>query len=180
MIEQLYYGDVPVPWTLSWSGEEQLYIGKCSITGKPAVMQESNRGEGKPLFGSPHMGRQRQCIVECRCDLCGKRLNKSTKVSLSHAAVRSHSYNGNDVLQVEPLLHKACAKRCLTLCPSLKRDIKNGTLNIYHVTKHDVQFAWLKPEAVREVQKIMCSEPVIGHAKVWIQKATRKTERWLA
>jgi len=141
-------------------------------------MQISERGAGKPIFGKPHMNRQRQCVYECRCDLCGKPIKSATKVSLSHARSVAHSYHGGDVLQVEPLLHKHCAAICIDLCPSLKADIKNDRLNIFHVTKHDVQIAWLKPESLSDVGT-NSPVPVLGHAKVWLQKYKRKPIKWL-
>jgi hypothetical protein len=79
------FGKSAVPWTVSWSAEETFSLGKCPVFGKLAIMQISDLGSGKPLFGKPHSNRQREAIGRCLCDLCGRPIKMATKVSLSHA-----------------------------------------------------------------------------------------------
>src|SRR3546814_9439139 len=87
------------------------------------------------------------------CDICGKSLKTSTKVSLSHARPYPHGAEGWAVLQVEPMMHRKCAAVAIQHCPSLKRDVENGTLMIRQVLRYRVQCAIMSPEYV-ESEKI--------------------------
>src|SRR3546814_19422909 len=85
----LQWGNVPVPNTASWTAEVGLSLGRCPYfadAGIPALIQPCAQGQGKPLFGTPHSNRQREAMARCLCDICGKSLKASTKVSLSHAS----------------------------------------------------------------------------------------------
>ena len=175
----LTYGDAPVPWTVLWSGEDTpLQIGECPYAGRRAIVQPvSLAGNGKPLFGKPHANRQRECIARDLCDLCGKPLKLRTKVSLSHARPQPHGAEGPAILQVEPLLHRECAEISMRHCPSLKRDIRNGTLAVRQVLRHRVQFAVM--------DEIYCESVAgqavraIGHAKVELLKWIDRDEAWI-
>jgi hypothetical protein len=179
----LTYGDTPVPFAASWSSEERTFVAPCRFAGgRPAICQDASPGEGKPLFGRPHFVRQRQVIAEGRCDLCGKPLRHSTKVSLSHARPVQHSARGFEILQVEPLLHKECAALSMRFCPSLKRDIAAGTLMVRQVLQHAVHFAISAPQYVCEYVPGYEAKPferVIAHAKVRLIKWKDRDEPWL-
>ena len=173
-MQQLSYGGVPVPWTVSWSAENTgFHIAPCRFAnGRPAICQAVARGEGKPRFGAPHMQRQRQAIAQGHCDLCGRPLHLKTKVSLSHARMRAGA-EGPCVMQVEPLLHKDCAAISVRHCPSLKRDLAGGTMFVRQVTRFRVQFALMSPVYVLEQTGVEIT--AVGHAKVellgWIDRA---------
>lgn len=145
MTRALQFGNIAVPWTVGWTGEESFHVGTCRFIRRPAICQVAAPGVGKPTFGKPHWERQRQCIAQCLCDLCGKPLKLATKVSLSHARPVAHGAEGLAIMQVEPLLHRACAAESMRLCPSLKRDIAAGTLMIRQVTSWRPQFSIMAP-----------------------------------
>lgn len=172
----LRFGNAAVPWTVSWSAEDTLFVGRCPQFKKRAICQSSAPGQGKPHFGKPHMDRQRAAIARCLCDLCGKPLKLSTKVSLSHARPISHSANGWEILQVEPLLHKACAAESMKFCPSLKRDIADGSLMIRQVTQWRAQAAVMSAEYTESVtgQRVTA----LGHAKSILHPDTRQFIKW--
>jgi len=172
------YGNMPVPITVLWSAEEPLHLAPCAHAGgKTAVCNGVAPGEGKPIFGKPHMQRHRQAIVDGLCDLCGKTLNQRTKVSLSHAREQPGA-DGLCVMQVEPLLHKACAAVSVRHCPSLKRDIKLGTLRVRQVNRYRVQLAQLTSAATFEFTG-QCQPGAIGHAKVELLAWKDRTAEWL-
>jgi hypothetical protein len=177
------WGNVAVPWTVSWSGEEQQFVGHCRFAGMLALRMPQAIGSGKPNFGKPHADRQRQCIVEQRCDLCGKPLRMSTKVSLSHARVNHKGAHGPCVMQVEPMVHKPCALICIEQCPSLKRDIANGTLMVRQVLKSRVQIAIMDLEYIHHyVPDYVAPAPgtkIAGHAKVELLRWFDRDEAWL-
>ncbi len=179
----LTFGKAPVPFTVSWTGEERFYVGPCAHTGgRRAICQAVAPGEGKPKFGAPHSQRQRQAIAEDLCDLCGRSLRNRTKVSLSHAAPRMNAAKAGDILQVEPLLHRECAARCVEHCPSLRRDIANGSLRIRRVSRHQAQFAIMGPEYVSHYvtgYEAMPDDRIIGHAKVHLLQWQDRDLRWL-
>lgn len=179
-VEQLYFGSVPVPYTAAWSGEEQhgmIYLGQCPYARRAAICQHWARGEGKPRFGSPHMERQRQVIALALCDLCGKPLKNRTKVSLSKARPQPHAARAMDVLQVEPLLHKECAAISMQHCPSLRADIRNGTVCVRQVFRHACQFALYSEQGTFEAtgeRKV-----AVSHAKVQLVTWRDRDADWL-
>lgn len=179
----LTFGNTPVPFTVSWTGEERFHVGPCEHAGgRLAICQAIAPGEGKPKFGSPHSQRQRKAIAEDLCDLCGRPLRNRTKVSLSHAAPRLNAARAGDILQVEPLLHRECAARCIEFCPSLRRDIAAGVLKIRRVARHQVQFAIMGPEYVAHYvpgYEARASDRIVGHAKVQLLQWTDRDLPWL-
>lgn len=174
----LIYGNAPVPNTTLWSGEQAIFLARDStVPGHTAICNNNAQGDGIPIFGKPHMQRQRQAIANGLCDLCGKPLKNRTKVSLSHARERIGA-EGLCIMQVEPLLHKTCAAISIQHCPSLKRDIRNGKLFVRMVTRYRVQFAQLTGAATEEFVKKRCPGAV-GHAKIELLAWTEKSAGWL-
>ena len=171
------FGATAVPWTVSWSGEEEFFLGPCPQFGRPAIRQVSAPGVGKPLFGKPHMDRQRSAMARCLCDLCGKPLKRATKVGLSHARPMPHGAEGWAVLQVEPLLHRACALESMRFCPSLKTQLADGTLRIRQVTRWRAQCAIMTETFTME----QVGKPVraLGHGKIELLKWIDRDLAWL-
>lgn len=179
----LMWGNVPVPWTVSWTAEEKQFVGPCRFAGgRMALRMPDCPGVGKPQFGKPHSDRQRQCIAEERCDLCGKPLRACTRVSLSHARVNEKGTRGPCVMQVEPMVHRDCALHCIAYCPSLRRDIDASTLAVRQVLKSEVQFAIMGPEYIQHYVPDYVAQPtdkIIGHAKVVLLHWRDRDEAWL-
>lgn len=176
------YGGVPVPYTVSWTGEAATFIGTCPFTGQRAICQAVAPGEGKPKFGAPHFQRQREAIARDLCDTCGRPLRNRTKVSLSHARPRLNGAAGPAILQVEPLLHRECAALSMRHCPSLKRDVRNGTLMVRQVRRHRVQVAIISPQHIHEyVPAYVASadDRILGHAKVELLTWADRDAAWL-
>lgn len=177
------WGNIEVPWTVSWTGEERQFVGPCRhADGMLALRMPEMSGVGKPNFGKPHWDRQRQCIAEERCDLCGKPLRFATKVSLSHARVNPTGANGPCVMQAEPMVHKPCALVCIEQCPSLKRDIAAGTLAVRQVLKSRVQFAIMGLEYIQHYvpdYEPVPGQKIVGHAKVELIRWIDRDEAWL-
>jgi len=176
----LHYGGVPVPYTVSWSAEhpkDMHYLGFCPYAKRRAIRQRHARGEGKPMFGAPHMDRQREVIAMQLCDLCAKPLKHRTKISLSQAQPEIHGATPGDILQVEPLLHKECAAISMQHCPSLKAQIADGRLHIRQVTRSACQFAiYSEPGTFEIVGERIQS---ICHAKVQLISWVDRDMAWL-
>lgn len=174
----LYFGAVPVPYTASWTAEQRIYVDRCKFAdNRLSICQESARGHGKPQFGTPHMIRQREVMALNLCDLCAKPLKNRTKVSLSHARSQIHAANTFDVLQVEPLLHRECAAISVRHCPALKRDIKEGRIEVRQVMRHLTQLAIYSEQGVFEAtgQRVQA----ISHAKVQLIQWVDRDADWL-
>ncbi len=177
MPTQLIYGSTPVPYTVSWTGEGQMFLGRCPHAKRDAICENANRGVGKPRFGAPHMMRQREAIAKRLCDLCGKSIRNSTKVSLSRARPQAHAAQFGDILQVEPLLHRKCAAICLEHCPSLKSQLADGSLIIRQVYGHACQFAIYSEQGTFEAVGVRRKS--VSHAKVHLQKYAERDLAWL-
>lgn len=179
MTALLRYGGVPVPYTAGWTAEEGLSFGNCPYSRRVALVQRQARGEGKPQFGKPHAVRQRQVIAMGLCDLCARSLKASTKVSLSHARVRYDGARRGEpaIMQVEPLLHRRCAAESVRFCPSLKRDVRDGSLIIRQVTAYEVQFAIM--DEVYCLQVAGEARTAVGHAKVVLKRWVDQDADWL-
>jgi hypothetical protein len=179
----LRFGNIPVPWTASWSDEEDFYVAPCRFAhGHLAICQKEAQGQGEPMFGKPHSQRQRQAIVEGLCDLCGLPLKGRTRVSLSHAMPRQNAATSMDVLQVEPLLHRRCAAISMQFCPALRRDVRAGTTEIRQVFCTRVQLAVMGPLYVSLYVRGYEAKPadrIIGHAKIQLVRAQLRDEAWL-
>lgn len=175
----IHFGSVPVPYSVLWTGEKRTQtVGICPVVKRKAMLDISDRGNGKPIFGTPHMVRQREVIFHDLCDLCAKSLKLRTKVSLSHAKPIASGAHGLCIMQVEPMVHKECAIVCVEHCPSLKRDIKAGTLMVRQVLKHRTQMALLSGAATEEFAGVR--EPgAVGHAKVELQRWKDRDLNWL-
>lgn len=130
------YGDLPVPWTVAWSAEDEFYVAECPWFKVPVICQKSAQGQGVPKFGQPHAMRQRQVIHQGLCDLCAKSLKDRTKVSLSCTfPLPIFEFP----VQGEPLLHRECASESFKHCPSLKRQAERGSLNISQVLRYQAR-----------------------------------------
>lgn len=175
--QQLYFGAVPVPYTVSWSTEKRMFIDRCPHAGRTAICQEERRGEGKPEFKNPHACRQREVIAKELCDLCARPLRLATKVSLSKARPRGNAATYGDVLQTEPLLHRECAAISMKHCPALRRDIRDGSLEIRQVFRHQVQFAVFDEEGTFELTGQR--RRAIFMAKVQLLKWRPRDTAWL-
>lgn len=178
----LTFGKTPVPYTVSWSEEQDQFVGPCPYAKMQALCAPSRPGIGQPSFGKPHGCRQREVIATGRCDLCGKPLANRTKVSLSHARPQPHGAQGWAVLQVEPMLHKECAAMSMQFCPSLRRDIRNDTLRVRQVFRSRVQFAIMSPDYIHHYVPAYIPKPldrIVGHAKIELLAWKDRDEAWL-
>lgn len=126
------YGDLPVPWTVMWSEEEDYHIADCPWFKGPAICQNDAQGNGVPRFGRPHTLRHRKAIALGLCDLCALPLRDATKVSLADP-FRFPGIDG--AVWLEPLLHRECAIVSLDHCPELQKKLKSDRLNIWQVLR---------------------------------------------
>lgn len=130
---------VDVPWVTSWTEEPVLGVRPCStVGGRPALVQASAAGLGKPIYSQNHLVRQRQTILRLLCPMCGEpttaddrwtqvaqrtsagRLRRDGKVRQLSKDIEDRAVV-IDAGSIAPL-HKACVDRSLRYCPHLKAD----------------------------------------------------------
>ena len=173
----LTYGAIAVPYTSGWEAEEGFSLARCTYFGRLAIGQRVGPGQGKPLFGKPHMQRQREAISLGLCDICGRPLKARTKVSLSHARPQPHGAEGWAILQVEPMMHRECAALAISQCPSLKRDVEHGTLRVRQVYRWRAQAAIMSEVFVESLTGER--RTALGHAKVELIEWADRDQEWL-
>ena len=129
---------VDVPWVTSWSAEAVSGAARCaSVGGRPALVQESRPGFGKPQYSRNHLVRQRLTVARMLCPMCGEPTapqDRWTTTAKAQAAGRLRTQRGVglpttvlddqvviDAGAIAPL-HRDCAKRSMAQCPHLRAD----------------------------------------------------------
>lgn len=130
---------VDVPWVTSWSVEEVVGVRACpTVDGRPALVQTSNAGFGKPEYSQNHLVRQRLTARNMLCPMCGEptqaddrwtQVARLTPAGLLRRAGKASGLPREiedrrvvlDAGSIAPL-HKACVDRSLMHCPHLKAD----------------------------------------------------------
>ncbi|MDB5358796.1 MAG: hypothetical protein JWO51_93 [Rhodospirillales bacterium] len=172
-------GGYPVPWTVSWSGEERFFIAPCRFAdGMIALCQDENPGVGRPMFAKPHSVRQRHAMARQLCDLCGKALQGHTKVSLSQESPRDVPTLGFVPLAVEPMMHRACAVTALNCCPNLRQQQLDGILRIRQVQACSLVAQLLNADATLKFAGVAAAGAV-GHMKLAITRYIDRGAAWL-
>lgn len=173
------YGDITVPYTASWTGEDRFEIRPCPYAeGRDALWQPHAPGMGKPMFATPHSVRQRQAMARQLCDICGRPLKNRTRVSMSQESPREVPGVGRVPLAVEPMVHRECGAEALRLCPSLKRQYANGRLRIRQVTACRLVAQGLTGEATMEFAGVY-KPGAIGYLKLLITGWIDRDADWL-
>lgn len=130
---------VDVPWVTSWSQEPIIGVRPCStVQGRPALVQVSNAGYGRPEYSRNHLVRQRQTVIRMLCPMCGEPTSvgdRWTQVAkfVSAGLLRRSGKAGDLPREIEDRrvlldagsiapLHRACVDRSLAHCPHLKAD----------------------------------------------------------
>lgn len=114
---------VSVPWTVSWTGEQQFDLApSLDFPGLTDLVQVQRPGAGSPVFAVQHVTRHRMGMVAQLCHVCGKPTPKRDRyifpiqsggfVTLADGASQ---FGGN-----VPPVHLACARRAQRLCPHLR------------------------------------------------------------
>jgi len=156
------YGNLPVPQPVMWSEEEEFWVGICPYFKLPAICQKEAQGQGVPRFGRPHAMRLRKLMFLGLCDICGKPLKNSTKVSLSHAPAAAKAN-----VQVEPLMHVECAKLSIQHCPALREQTKDNVvyrLTVRQVFRYRTKPLLAQPEDLARYVPDHIGPPLIGLA----------------
>lgn len=130
---------VDVPWVTSWTEEPIIGVRPCpTVGGRPALVQVSNAGYGKPQYSKNHLVRQRQTVLHMLCPMCGAptppedrwtQVARLTPAGLLRRAGKAAGLTRDvedrqvvlDAGSIAPL-HRRCVDRSLRYCPHLKSD----------------------------------------------------------
>lgn len=101
------------------------------LDGRLALWSSGAHGEGRPVLGKLHEGRQRECMLRRLCQVC------RTPIPHGGIAMGAHSWStmrGKRVpLYTEPPACLACAALALAHCPGLRRAREAGPLPVYRM-----------------------------------------------
>lgn len=112
----LTFGNLPVPWNASWTGEAFYEVRPCRwAEGKPAMWQPHNPGIGRPVFAKPHFVRQRRSVAKMLCTVCGNPTSSRDRWWFGHGEFIERHF-----MTTEAPVHLECAKLSLKLCPHLR------------------------------------------------------------
>lgn len=168
-----------VPWTTPWTGENSGFEVRNEhyLEGNWSLCQKSAPGEGTPIFGSAHYQRQRQAIVQGRCDVCGRMIQPGQAKVLLHPGNR---LKGTDeVGHVMAPSHRACARLAAETCPWALKEIEANRLTVIVAVQSRVALAFLDPEVVEAEVGKRFTFPVVGHAKLIVDKKLVRDVDWL-
>lgn len=105
-----------VPWNAMWSGEDRNEIRPCKYAGNDlALWSPFKPGKGKPVFAKPHHVRQRKCIAEMRCTVCGQRTPEDDRWWFPFGDFRDGWW-----VSTESPVHFACAELAMAKCPMIR------------------------------------------------------------
>lgn len=168
------YGNLPVPYPVVWSSEDEYWVARCPVVGRLAICQKESRGEGVPKFGQPNVMRQRRAICEGLCDLCGKPLKNATKILLANW----RPLGTDEPVCPEPMLHAECARESLQHCPALRAQVRQGTLRVLRVSRWDALIPPTDTENVHRFVPGWSGGPVVGLAGIKVLASKDITQQW--
>lgn len=154
---------LPVPYVNRWGKEElldRLSIEHDRRVGMAAVFYRDDDLD-EPDFTAQNMGRQRECIVDGLCQVCGRFVPWSRRFLVVAAlSVKTIKLGAQRVPVVtEPWLDQRCAEFALSLCPALIRRTRDEKLTLVPVTsKRDVKLGaergWIEGPLEAESKRI--------------------------
>lgn len=146
---------LPVPYVNAWGEEsvERASVAYDPLVGAPAVFF-ADHGE-VPDFTRQNPQRQRRCVVEGLCQVCGKPVPWSRRnLVIASLSVQWH-WVGNLRREVpvthEPWLCDRCCAVAVGWCPALIRRRREEQLEV------------VKVRSQKEVQLIVSSGAIDGH-----------------
>lgn len=178
-MKPLTYNGQIVPWTTPWTAEMTDHVVKREhiVQGALAICQRIAPGEGKPLFGTQHLQRQRQAIIQGRCDVCGGVIRPGQHRVLLHPGTPLKGTN--EVGHTMAPAHRECARQAALVCPWIIQKIEGGSLTVIVAKKTRILLATLDPEIVEAETGQLYELPVVGHAKLIVDKSVKRDAQWL-
>nr|BFD90985.1 hypothetical protein KitaXyl93_23450 [Kitasatospora sp. Xyl93] len=131
----------PVGWATLWeSGTRTLRI--VAGTG-PTLVCTCVPGCGRPLLGQVCPQRQRACMNERRCQLCGLRIKYRFRVVFVAGAPEGDGPG----FVIEAPLHCSCASYAIQVCPHLITGHRGGDLQVAEVQEYRLLEQRVRPRS---------------------------------
>lgn len=112
---------LPVPYAAAWSVEHWHAIRHDPLVDHVAVFTAGRPGRGRPLYGVMNEPRQRRCVMEGRCGVCGDLIDGPGWLP-EHPTLMSATaeIGGREVpVTTEPPCCHPCATWSATGCPGI-------------------------------------------------------------
>lgn len=124
---------VAPPYVTAWTGETGYVVRPLPWmrTMGGLYAREGQRGQGEPRWGVLSEERQRECVVERRCQVCRGKLRDGIGVNM--VTPLELRLLGRPTM-TEPLTCIACAKQALVRCPSVREQVSQGSALLAIVT----------------------------------------------
>jgi hypothetical protein len=135
---------LPVPYVNRWGLEEDLtrvYLDHDRNVGRPGVFYRDDDLD-VPNFTAQNMGRQRECMMQGLCQVCGKFIpwNRRFLVVAALSVERIKLGLRRVPVVTEPWLDEQCCEFAVKMCPALIRRSREEQLTVLPITsKRDVQ-----------------------------------------
>ncbi|MFV2198208.1 hypothetical protein [Nocardiopsis sp. LOL_012] len=104
---------MPIPYTVS-RGEDPERIVHRPGTG-PVAVCDCSPDRGRPFFGSQCPQRQRRCVRQRRCPVCGQRVDSDSYLAFGGLPLPGTPWF------MEAGAHPQCLAYSLAVCPALQR-----------------------------------------------------------
>lgn len=118
-----------VPWVALWTSEQSIKpvtlgpngveTGYTDVNGVHWIVYGDSPGEGEPLFGHVHTGRQVQCMRKPRCQVCGQKMQRSPCYWILNGQESQHVKIGQSIVTQTPPVCRPCIKTARENCPHL-------------------------------------------------------------
>jgi hypothetical protein len=153
-----------IPYVAAWSSEEPAEVRpEPLVEGRPAIFSSGAHGDGRPVLGKLHEGRQRECVVRRLCQVC------RTPIPHGGIAMGSHewtSWKGRRVpLYTEPPACLACAALALSHCPGLRRAQASGAFPVYRVRGYELVAQLVGRNFAQALQEQIPAGGAVGYVK---------------
>lgn len=155
---------LPVPYVNRWgTGEDfdRLTIDHDSSVDMPGVFYR-DLDLDVPDFMTQNMGRQRECMANGLCQVCGREVPWSRRfLVVAGLSVETIQLGHRRVPVVtEPWLDQKCAEFALKICPALIRRTRDEKLTLVPITsKRDVQLVvstgWVEGPLEAESRRVL-------------------------
>lgn len=136
----------PVPYVNRWGPEDAGRIRIAidpHVSGMPALFDDDG-DEQAPDFTAQNFQRQRECMTQGLCQVCGRSVPWSRRFAvlsvMSTDRIDVHGY-GSCVALTEPWLDEECARFALDVCPALIRRRRDESLILVRVERSHVRMS---------------------------------------
>lgn len=147
------------PYVVAWSGEVgHIVRPDPQLSGWMALFSASGApGQGSPVYAALSEARQRQCVLEHRCGVCGDVIpDGEASVALLITAAPSEARRVGDF--TEPLTCRGCLAVPLQHCPRVREAIAKKLLHPVLIGDYNCYPQWYvlgEPDNIPSVDHAM-------------------------